>query len=257
MIGVGKYVMDSVMGWLAPRSAFGFITRLFFLVSLVMASNVLFAVATDKYHTHSLGYFFAHALIVGGPLIAFFLAVCTFQIRLQRKLWRLSRKDPLTGLNNRRTFFDLGEAVHSTDSTGVLLMLDADFFKRINDTYGHQTGDKCLQTIAYVLKRNLRQSDIVGRIGGEEFAIYLKETSVQQAKVIGERLTKPIAFRSESDSHLSVTLSIGAVSSYPQASFTELVGLADTALYRAKVGGRAQMVIWDHSFDKSAQTATA
>lgn len=249
--------MDRIMGRLAPRSAFGFVARLLFLVSIVLTSNILFAIAANEYHAHSLSYYFAHAAIVGGPLIVFFLAVCSFQIRLQRKLWRLSCTDSLTGLNNRRTFFEICETAHRGHRNGVLLMLDADFFKKINDTYGHQTGDKCLQTIAYVLKRNIRQSDVVGRIGGEEFAIFLKETSVQQARVIGERLTKPIAFQSESHRHLTVTLSIGAVSSHTEATFDQLFGLADSALYRAKVGGRARMVVWDQSIENDALSATA
>ena len=120
--------MDRMMGWFAPRSAFGFIVRLLFLVAIVAAANVAFAVAVGEYHAHATSYFFMHAAIVGGPLIAFFLAVCTFQIRLQRRLWRLSRKDGLTGLNNRRTFFDQLEDIRGKSTTGVLMMLDADLF---------------------------------------------------------------------------------------------------------------------------------
>ncbi len=257
MTGFETHVMDRMMGWFAPRSALGFVVRLLFLISIVLASNIMFAITVDEYHAHPLTYYFAHAVIVGGPLIAFFLAVCTFQVRLQRKLWRLSRKDPLTGLNNRRTFLDSCETTHAKNSTGVLMMLDADFFKKVNDTYGHQVGDKCLQTIAYVLKRNIRQGDILGRIGGEEFAIYLKKISIQQAKVIGERLTKPIAFQSEDNGHLTITLSIGAVFSYPDATMDQLFAQADKALYRAKIGGRARMIIWDHSFETGGSTASA
>ena len=245
------------MDWFAPRSAFGFTVRLLFLVSVVAIANIAFAIVVGEYHSHATSYFFMHAAIVGGPLIAFFLAVCTFQIRLQRKLWRLSRKDGLTGLNNRRTFFDRFEDKRRKSRDGVLLVIDADFFKRINDTYGHQAGDRCLKSIAYVLQRSVRKDDVIGRIGGEEFAIYLHDTTLQQARVIGERLTKPIAFQSEANAHLTVTLSIGAVFSYPEATMDQLFGLADEALYRAKLAGRARMIVWDKSFKDDPIVATA
>jgi diguanylate cyclase len=144
---------------------------------------------------HEFSYYFLHATFVDGPLITFFLAVLTFQIRLQRKLWRPSRKDGLTGLDNRRTFFDMADKRRKQCSRGVLLMLDADRFKSINDTYGHQAGDSCLKAIAYLLQRNLRDGDVIGRIGGEEFEIYLQDATVEQARVIGTRFTTPIPLR--------------------------------------------------------------
>lgn len=238
--------MDQLMRLLAPRSTFGFVSRLAFLIAVVAVANVGFALIFDDAHgLHAPGYYLTHAAFVGGPLIAFFLAVTVFQIRLQGKLWRLSRKDELTGLNNRRTFFDLTSKARTQESSGVLLMLDADWFKRINDTYGHKAGDKCLQSIASVLRQHIRQDDIAGRIGGEEFAIYLNKTTLQQAKVVGERLTKPIHFQLDETQQTSVTLSIGAVKSCATATLDEMFVMADNALYRAKLNGRAQIVIWD------------
>lgn len=238
--------MDELMRLLAPRGTFGFISRLVFLIALVALANVVFGFwMADEYSMHSPTYYLTHATFVGGPLMAFFLAVTVFQVRLQRRLWCLSRKDGLTGLNNRRTFFDLTTAARTSKGLGVLLMLDADWFKKINDTHGHEAGDRCLKSIAYTLRRNVRHGDIVGRIGGEEFAIYLNKTTLEQARVIGERLTKPIPFRSTNDQHLSVTLSVGAVQSCPKATLDEMFALADSALYRAKLNGRAQMIFWD------------
>ncbi len=237
--------MDLVMRWLAPRGVLGFVARLIILIALVASANVLFAVVHDGHDIHSMSYYVTHAAFVGGPLIAFFLTVTVFQVRLQRKLWRLSRKDSLTGLNNRRTFFDLVTKRATEKGLGVLLLLDADWFKSINDTYGHAAGDACLRSIAYTLRRNVRQHDILGRLGGEEFAIYLKNTTLQQARVIGERLTKPIPFKTASDQHLTVTLSIGAAVSGSKASLDELFANADSALYRAKLEGRAKLVFWD------------
>jgi diguanylate cyclase (GGDEF)-like protein len=148
-------------------------------------------------------------------------------------------------LNNRRTFFEMVEKARARKNRGILLMLDADWFKKINDTHGHQVGDRCLTTIAYTLRRNIRQNDILGRLGGEEFAIYLQDATIEQARVIGERLTKPITFDSDAQQGLTVTLSIGAVISEPQLSIDALVAQADAALYQAKESGRATVRFWD------------
>lgn len=234
--------MNTLMYWLAPKGLFGFIARLFFLTGIVAVANLAFAMLFDDHPSHHALYYIGHALFVGTPLIAFFLAVTVFQIKLQRKLWRLSRKDGLTGLNNRRAFFNKTIAARKACKEGVLLMLDADFFKTINDRYGHHAGDTCLRSIAYTLRRNVRESDIIGRIGGEEFAIYLKNTTADQAQVIGERLTKPIAFRTKTDEHLTVTLSIGATIAAPALTLDGIFAAADGALYEAKQNGRAQIV---------------
>lgn len=239
--------MDKVMRWLAPRGVVSFFARLVVLIGIVTSANVLFAIVHDDQGLQSMAYYVAHATFVGGPLIAFFLAVTVFQVRLQRKLWRLSRKDSLTGLNNRRTFFDLASKQAAAKGHGVLLVLDADWFKSINDTYGHAAGDSCLRSIAYTLRRNVRQNDILGRIGGEEFAIYLSGATLQQARVIGERLTKPIPFKTEHDQHLTITLSIGASVSGKKSSLDDLFANADSALYRAKLEGRAKLVFWDEA----------
>jgi diguanylate cyclase (GGDEF)-like protein len=242
--------MNQLMRQLAPRSALGFISRLIFLISVVAAANLAFGfLVYGSHEIHSLAYHLAHAAFVGGPLIAFFLAVTVFQIRLQRKLWHLSRKDGLTGLNNRRTFFDLATTARTLENDGVLLMLDADWFKKINDTHGHNAGDQCLKSIARTLQRSIRQGDIVGRIGGEEFAVYLQNATFEHARAIGNRLTRPITFHPSDEQALSVTLSVGAVKSCPKATLDELFAMADNALYRAKLNGRAQLVFSDGSLE--------
>ena len=234
-------MLDWLMRAFAPRGTFGFVVRLALLIGVVALANFAFSRAFSGYD-YPPTYFFAHAIFVGGPLIAFFLAVTVFQVRLQRKLWRLSRKDPLTDLNNRRSFFDIVQKIRATDGRGILLLLDADHFKNVNDTYGHLTGDRCLESIAYTIKRGVRKEDVVGRIGGEEFAVYLRATTKGQAEVIGERLTLPITFRSNDDAPLSVTLSIGAVVAKPGEGIDDIFGRADRALYDAKLEGRARII---------------
>ncbi|MFO8127852.1 GGDEF domain-containing protein [Yoonia sp.] len=252
--------MDQLMRLLAPRGWTGFFVRLITLIGFVATANFIFALYFDtfeEHQTHSAVYFLSHAAFVGGPLIAFFLAVSAFQIRLQRRLSRLSRKDGLTGLNNRRSFFDLVRKVRATEYPGVLLMLDADWFKRINDAYGHQAGDHCLKSIAYILRRSLREGDVLGRLGGEEFAIYLNDVTVETARVIGERLTKPITFETETRDCLSVTLSIGAAQVEPDLSIDVLFARADAALYQAKQEGRARYVLWEPAIQQDHAVRSA
>lgn len=249
--------MIGTMRWLAPRNIAGFLIRFTALILVVAVSGGVFDVLVDGGLQRRLPYYLGHALFVGGPLILFFLTVTLFQIRLQRELWQLSRKDGLTGLNNRRTFLDLATLARSKKKKGVLLMLDADRFKEINDTHGHQVGDACLKSIAYTLRRNIRQSDVIGRIGGEEFAIYLHDTSKKQARAIGERLTMPIPFRADAVDHLTVTLSVGAAVSQAEYSLDDIFAQADRALYEAKLTGRARLVFWDEGVEPARPSITA
>lgn len=240
--------MNRLMRVLAPTTWIGFAVRLAVSLAIVTVANVGFANLVkdpEVYQVQSVGHYLLHAAVVGGPLITFSLAVTMYQVRLQRNLWRLSRKDGLTGLNNRRTFLEMVEKTRARTPRGVLLMLDADWFKKINDTHGHQVGDRCLETIAYTLQRNIRQHDILGRLGGEEFAIYLQDATTEQARVIGERLTKPISFASDSRKCLSVTLSVGVVTADPLLSIDALFARADAALYKAKQSGRATVRFWE------------
>ena len=249
--------MDTLMRILAPRSIFGFVVRLVFWIALIAVANFSFDRLFNIHGTFRASYDLAHAVIVGGPFISFFMGVTVLQLRLQRRLWGLSRKDGLTELNNRRTFFEMVEKARTPRNCGMLLMLDADRFKTINDTYGHLAGDHCLKSVAYTLLRSVREGDILGRLGGEEFAIYLKNASVETASVIGERLTKPITFETETRDCLSVTLSIGATRAPPEMSIDALIAQADEALYHAKQTGRARYVLWTPGLQTSEMGKTA
>ncbi|WP_019646136.1 GGDEF domain-containing protein [Novispirillum itersonii] len=181
-------------------------------------------------------------------LLLFITALCTVMIvaeRLQRELTHQARTDPLTNTLNRRGFQELAErellkAARSARPLGVLVA-DIDHFKRLNDTYGHAAGDMVLQYFCALLNRALRQTDILARLGGEEFVIVLPETPPSEVMDVAERLRRtvqdtPMTFR---DFLIPITVSIG-VAYYPQSSDT-LEGLqacADSALYRAKKSGR-------------------
>lgn len=157
------------------------------------------------------------------------------------RLEKMVATDYLTGIYNRRHLFsELNNLVTSSDRYGTplsLLMIDIDFFKKINDTYGHQTGDKVLINTANFLKETLRKCDIVGRYGGEEFMIILPHTNLDQAYECAERIRKRVE-KLDLGIPLSLTISCG-VSEYSSGmSVSELIRRADLLLYKAKSKGR-------------------
>ncbi|MBA3032114.1 MAG: GGDEF domain-containing protein [Gammaproteobacteria bacterium] len=177
--------------------------------------------------------------------------------RLMEHLRENSLRDAMTGLYNRRFLEEyIGTLVSGTQrrkSTITVLMLDLDFFKQVNDTHGHEVGDKVLKTLADVLLRNVRSSDIAVRYGGEEFLLALMDTGGDVAMKVAEKIraeveaTKvPIA-----GGMLQKTISIG-VAEFPTDSdtFWQIVKFADVALYAAKSAGRNRVVrftpeMWD------------
>jgi diguanylate cyclase (GGDEF)-like protein len=165
--------------------------------------------------------------------------------RAKEKLLRMAITDELTGLVNRRYF--MGRLLHEYERTKryesvfTVLMIDLDYFKKINDSYGHQAGDTVLRTVSDSMKLSLRLSDIIGRIGGEEFAVILPETDITSALVIGDRLRKRIEALEipHKDCMIKITISIGASpSSKEDLSIDDVLQRSDAALYRAKENGR-------------------
>ena len=128
-----------------------------------------------------------------------------------------------------------------------MLMVDIDHFKHVNDRYGHGVGDETLIAVARACAGGKRQSDIVGRLGGEEFAILLPETELAQAAIVAERLRETIAGQvmTAHKVHFKVTASIGiAAASISMSGIDMLMRAADQALYQAKADGRNCVVRW-------------
>jgi len=145
--------------------------------------------------------------------------------------------DGMTGLLNYRRFKEVFDALISTTPQNLaVLMADIDYFKRYNDTYGHEGGDEALRSVARILVDCVRNQDIVARYGGEEFVIVLPNTDRKSAYVIAERIRAEIASASF-NSNSKLTISIG-LCAYPDASYHQLVAKADEALYLAKRNGR-------------------
>lgn len=158
----------------------------------------------------------------------------------------LSKTDALTGINNRRSFFECGEQITSyCERNGLPLsaiVMDVDHFKHINDTHGHHFGDITLSQIGRILETEFRKSDVLGRLGGEEFAILLPDTPLNQAQDLAEKLRQTIAATpiQHQDKQLSITVSIGVASgSYDLGA---LLPQADAAMYQAKTEGRNRTV---------------
>jgi diguanylate cyclase (GGDEF)-like protein len=157
----------------------------------------------------------------------------------------LARSDELTGLNNRRAFFNDGEQVLCQAKRYAhpfsLIMMDVDNFKHVNDTHGHAAGDDVLVTIANILRNQAREADVLGRLGGEEFALILPETTLPDAVAMAERLRIEIENTTVNNakSDIRITASFGlATLTSQQASLENLVNAADDTLYQAKRKGR-------------------
>jgi len=171
--------------------------------------------------------------------------------QLEDELLRLATTDELTSLYNRRQFLKLAEQnlnrSRRYSEPFTLLMCDIDFFKHINDTFGHATGDLALQKIAAVIKRSLRDSDIAGRIGGEEFAIILVQTPLIGGQEVAERLRQAIESTEiilEDGHTVPLTMSIGAAEPvYPHETLLTLLQRADQSLYQAKRSGRNKVCL--------------
>ena len=247
--------MNKIFKLLAPQSLVGVAVVCAVMLCLVTAMNLGFILVADGMFVRPVSFYAVQAIVVGAPFVAGFTTITTYQLRLQRHLSLLSRKDGLTGLNNRRTFLQLAQKRLDGGSAGVLILLDADHFKRINDKWGHAVGDRCLLEISHRLKWNLRPCDVAGRIGGEEFAVLLSSATLHEARVIGWRIGQPIPFRAvDNGPHLSVTLSMGAAEIAPGIALDTHLIRADEALYHAKSKGRARMVVWE-PMDKTEENA--
>ncbi|MDG4878490.1 GGDEF domain-containing protein [Mesorhizobium sp. WSM4935] len=158
-----------------------------------------------------------------------------------RRLSEKASRDDMTGMLNRETFFAALDGSRRKSDRGALLIIDADHFKRINDSYGHLTGDEALLLIAGAIERGVRSGDILGRIGGEEFAAFLVGASEPEAKHVAERIRREvelIRFRPVDERTVPLTVSIGGISCGESATVSDLMRAADRRLYEAKNRGR-------------------
>lgn len=170
----------------------------------------------------------------------------TEQKRLKSELEYAASRDPLTGLLNRRLFLGLLDSARQqkrrVDMDYCLMILDADHFKRINDTLGHLRGDEVLVVLAKTLEKRVRESDAVCRWGGEEFTILLPQTGLDNAAHLAESLRLAVAAIHIPDLP-RVTVSIGVAQQQPEETTESLIKRADAALYQAKDSGRNRVCL--------------
>lgn len=172
--------------------------------------------------------------------------VCFWDITLRKKLedalYLNSITDPLTRLFNRRfiatVLENLKEKASETKQTFSVIMIDIDNFKRINDVYGHDVGDEVLSVLAETLKGQLRDQDIVGRWGGEEFIVVLPETDLKNAVLVAEKLRKAVEDLEIGIHRLKITISLGVSEYKLEEEISNLIKRADSALYLAKRSGK-------------------
>lgn len=185
----------------------------------------------------------------GGGSIASYTDI-TDRKKMEEELRMLATTDPLTGVNNRRKFLETSERelarCERYNHPLCLLMLDADHFKSVNDNHGHDVGDKVLKLLSDICMRELRDVDVFGRFGGEEFVAALPETNMETALEVAERLRESLAAAEipvTGGAPLKFTVSIGAAErTKNDKSVHDLLNRADGALYQAKESGRNKVV---------------
>ena len=184
--------------------------------------------------------------------ILLFVLLFLRQLKVRRKLILLAKTDSLTGLLNRAALFNQGQKLVKIAREQQLelsvLLFDIDYFKLINDEFGHPVGDLVLEKIALLVNETMRSRDIFARLGGEEFVAMLPSTDIDQAKAIAVRVMEKIVQYNFSDLGVNsnITLSIGVANiKDTNAEFDDILHAADLAMYQAKAQGRNQMVSYE------------
>lgn len=189
------------------------------------------------------------ALIALGPVMV--ASVMAARGRLLHRLKYLAEHDQLTGLYNRHAFTEQAQQVLARKNRPghyhTVLMMDLDHFKRINDNYGHQAGDLLLSGFAQILLRRLRSQDVLGRVGGEEFAVLLPDCDQEAGRDIAERIRRqveqePWTFNPEDAPRVTVSIGVTTVRAAAGLTLNTLLEQADAALYEAKAQGRNRVV---------------
>ncbi len=185
-------------------------------------------------------------LILAPPLLYFLLSKLRELAIAHNELMVVSTTDSLTNCYNRRAFTAIVDRCiekmmrEHERVEGALLVIDVDHFKAVNDRFGHETGDQALQLIADTIRGSLRDNDAVGRIGGEEFSVYLPGVNQYQAEIMAERIRSAVNLASfaPGGKKYPLSISIGGAAFDRESSFSDLYRVADSRLYDAKNTGR-------------------
>jgi diguanylate cyclase (GGDEF)-like protein len=190
-------------------------------------------------------------ILIAIPICAYMAGQSLDLYIAQQELRRLANTDPLTGLPNRRSFFHAAEILLAEAAAEkmpcALLVIDADHFKDINDSFGHAVGDRALVAIADALRAKFRQSDLICRVGGEEFAILLRDMEARSAHPMADRVVKSIANSPlvEENAIIEYSVSCGVADTSTTYHLSSLFKHADVAMYTAKDRGRNRVALME------------
>lgn len=236
----------------AAKGPVDYVVKFLVLLLLVNALNVAQALYFDRGQFMPLSNCIRGASVVATPFIVLVIWLISSLDNLQSHLSQMVRTDQMTGLLLRHAFMETVTRVH-TDSGGVFLMLDVDHFKSVNDSFGHAIGDDCLIAVAEQIRSLTRRDDVVGRLGGEEFGIFLVGAPDPLAIEIGESLAKGVVVAvSDIGQDVNITMSVGAVRGKASETIQQVYSTADQALYRAKAEGRGRLI-----FDRRLTSSTS
>lgn len=217
------------------------------IVSGFIDSNIIL-VAREDNHGLSILFFTLNLIVISTMIFVMFFYFAKNANNLKNQLETLAQTDALTNIPNRRYIFEIMEAefnrVKRNGGTFAVMMMDIDYFKKVNDTFGHATGDEVIRFFSQCLIKNIRQIDSVGRYGGEEFIMFLPDSALDEARVSAERINSHCRdlHVPTPDGFCKFTVSIG-VSVYTKNDnyIDEIIARADAALYTAKENGRDQV----------------
>ncbi|SMX22163.1 putative diguanylate cyclase AdrA [Boseongicola aestuarii] len=247
-----KY-LDRILTFVTPKDGINFLSKAVLVNAAVVLAFFQIEILVHDADTHHAAEHVLATLILSVPFSLIALAAIWYLNTLRRDLAKLAATDLLTGLSNRRAFMSASENATS-QSRGIMMMIDLDHFKQINDTYGHTVGDDCLRAMADVLREQVRTNDVVGRLGGEEFGVFLVDAPMEAAQQIGERICAGASLTlSQADRDVKVTASIGAVEMPQFEDIEAMLTLADMAMYQAKNAGRGCLVFWEKGVTARAQ----
>ena len=239
-------LLSLFVGLVVVRSESTVLSSLIAVLTIIF--YILFATVVMMYCNIWIGIILQTAAVIL-VFIACYLAKYIMKSRDLEYTYALATTDGLTELYNHRYFQEQMiqniETAKRYNKHFSLIMIDIDFFKKFNDTYGHQSGDAVLRQVAQILKKNVRSSDIVCRYGGEEMSIILTNTNNTDANITAEKICKAVSanpLKLVNGKDVNVTISLG-VSTYPENGLTsqEMIKYADDCLYIAKENGRNQV----------------
>jgi diguanylate cyclase len=241
--GLGKELGASLFIRLfAAKGPVDFIVRFMVLMLLVNSLNVAQALYFDRGQFMPLWNYVRGATVVATPFVVLVIWLISSLDNLQSRLSLMVRTDQMTGLLQRHAFMETVTRLYLTTG-GVFLMLDVDHFKSVNDRFGHGVGDDCLIAVAQRIQRLTRARDVIGRLGGEEFGVFLVGAPDSLAIEIGERLAEGVAVAVAAiGGQVTITMSVGAFRGGATQTIQQVYSTADQALYRAKAEGRARLV---------------